>query len=187
MSRGRNSLTVKANLTGLKQMLGALASDIDEAVRPASQAAAQVFYDEVKRNVSRVGRKSGNLDRSIYQVYSKTLSTPQKAVYHISWNAKIAPHGGLVEYGHIQRYVAYINPKGEWKTAIRPNMQGKPKPKRNAPQAVKDAYYVPLANGPKMVPAQPFIRPALDRTAQAVAAAENAIYKIMSGGAGYER
>ena len=68
MSRGRNSLTVKANLTGLKQMLSTLATDIDEAVRPASQAAAQVFYDEVKRNVSRVGRQSGNLDRSIYQV-----------------------------------------------------------------------------------------------------------------------
>ena len=186
MSRGQNSITVKANLTGLKQMLGAIAQDIDEAVRPASQAAAQVFYDAVKQNVRSIGKKTGNLERSIYQVFSQDNSNPKKATYHISWNARIAPHGGLVEYGHVQRYMAYINPKGEWKTAIRPEMQGKPRPKRRAPQAVKDAYYMPRPGGPQMVAARPFVRPALDKTPQALAAAEAVIYKIVMGGT-YER
>lgn len=186
MSQGRNSLTVKADLTGLKQMLGTIASDIDEATRPAAQAAAQVFYDEVKKNVRNIGKKTGNLERSIYQVYSKSESTPKKAVYHISWNARTAPHGGLVEYGHIQRYMAYVNPKGEWKTAIRPEKLGTPRPARRASQAVKDAYYMPRPGGPQFVAARPYIRPALDKTPQALAAAEAVIYKIMSGGA-YER
>jgi hypothetical protein len=187
MSFGRNSLTVKADLTALDQMLGTIATDIDEAMRPAAQAAAQVFYDEVKKNVRQIGKKTGNLERSIYQVYSKTESTPKKAVYHISWNARTAPHGGLVEYGHIQRYMAYVNPKGEWKTAIRPDKLGTPKPKRRASQAIKDAYYMPRPGGPQFVAAKPYIRPALDKTPMAVAAAESVIYKIMMGGVGYER
>lgn len=187
MSRGRNSLTVKANLTGLKQMLGAIATDIEDAVRPASQAAAQVFYDEVKKNVRSIGKKTGNLEKSIYQVYSKSESTPQRAVYHISWNAKTAPHAGLIEYGHVQRYSVYINKEGEWKTAIKPEYQGTPKPKRGAAQAVKDAYYVPRPGGPVYWMGRPFIRPALDKTAQAVAAAETVIYRLSMGGGGYER
>lgn len=187
MSRGQNTLTVKANLTGLKQMLGTIAQDIDEAIRPASQAAAQVFYDEVKRNIRSIGKKTGNLERSIYQVYSKDNSNPKKATYHISWNTRVAPHGQLIEYGHVQRYMAYINAQGEWKTAIRPSKQGTPKPSRRASQAVKDAYYVPRPGGPQFVAAKPFIRPALDKTPQALAAAEAVIYKIVMGGYVYER
>lgn len=187
MSGGRNSITVKADLTGLRRMMETLATDIQEAVRPASQAAAQVFYDEVKKNVSSIGKKTGNLDKSIYQVYSKANSTPERAVYHVSWNARTAPHAGLIEYGHYQRYQTYINKAGEWKTAIRPEKQGTPRPKRGAAQSVKDAYYVPRAGGPTYIMGRSFIRSALDKTPQALAAAEATIYKIMMGGGGYER
>lgn len=96
----------------------------ENAVRPAAQAGAQVFYEEVKANV-REGQQAehyfygtaskaapkgskkafayrftkGNLKRSIYQYYNKRLSTPAKAVYSISWNHKEAPYGYMVEYG----------------------------------------------------------------------------------------
>lgn len=187
MSGGRNSITLKADLTGLRQILDTLATDIQEAVRPASQAAAQVFYDEVKKNVSRIGKKSGNLDNSIYQVYSKANSNPYRAVYHISWNAKTAPHAGWLEYGHIVRYMSFKNKQGEWKTKIRPENVGKPKPPEGASRAVLDAYYMPRPDGPYHVMGRSFMRSAIDKTPQALAAAEAAIYKVLKEKTGYER
>lgn len=64
-------------------------------------AAANVIYDEVKLNVQppRLGRFTGNLDRSIYRAYSPEKSTATSKVYRISWNRKIAPHGHLIEFG----------------------------------------------------------------------------------------
>lgn len=150
--------------------LDALADGAEAAVRPAAQAGAQVFYDRVKANVRGLGRKTGNLERSIYQVYSRDNSGKARAEYHVSWNRKKAPHGHLVEFGHIQRYVVYIDKRGQWKTLVRPSMRGKPKPKRSAPLSVKDAYYVPLKGGPKMVGAKRFIgsaaTPSMRRLAQ---------------------
>lgn len=164
-------------------MLNTLADKADEVARPAAQAMAQVFYDEIKRNVSKLGRVTGNLDRGIYQVFSQSNSGQAKATYHVSWNHKKAPHGHLVEWGHIQRYQVYVNSKGEFKTAIRPEAQGKPKPRRNASQAEKDAYYVPLSGGPKQVAARPFVRPAVNNRniTIAVAAAEAKIVEFILG------
>lgn len=135
-----------------------LADGAEAAVRPAAQAGAQVFYDLVKANVAKVGRKTGNLAGSIYQVYSRDNSSKAVAQYHVSWNQKKAPHGHLVEFGHVQRYVVYIDKRGQWKTLVRPEMRGKPRPKRSAPLAVKDAYYVRLKGGPKLVGARSFMR-----------------------------
>lgn len=137
-----------------------LAEGAEEAARPAAQAGAQVFYDRVKANVAKLGRVTGNLASSIYQVYSRDNSAKGRAQYHVSWNQKKAPHGHLVEYGHVQRYVVYIDKRGQWKTLVRPEMAGKPRPKRSAPQSVKDAYYVPLKGGPRVVGAKSFIRAA---------------------------
>lgn len=168
------SLNLRADLTGLNRMLDQLGTDLQSAARPAAQAAADVFYRAIKANVGAIGKVSGNLERSLYQAYSKDHSAPGRAVYHISWNARKAPHGHLVEFGHIQRYRVYLNKHGEWKTLIRPAMVGTKKPARNAPQAVKDAYYVPLS-APRQVAARPFIRPALARAAEASAAAEGVL------------
>lgn len=104
-----------------------------------------------------IRRKTGNLVNSIYQAYSERNSEPGRAVYHVSWNPRKAPHGGLVEWGHLQRYVSYIGSDGNWYTAIRPGMRDKPRPKRRAPQAEKDAYYV-LLKTPIQIPANPFMR-----------------------------
>ena len=170
------TLSLSANLTGFERMLDQLGTDVEAAARPAAQAAADVFYRAVKDNVQALGRVTGNLDGSIYQAYSKERSGPGHAVYHISWNERKAPHGHLVEYGHVQRYVVYLNKKGEWKTKIRPEMLGKKKPSRRASQAVKDAYYVPLAS-PKQVAAKPFVRPAFALADRASAAAESMLLK----------
>lgn len=137
-----------------------LADGAEAAVRPAAQAGAQVFYNRVTANVGKLGKRTGNLAKSIYQVFSADNSGQGRAQYHISWNQRKAPHGHLVEHGHVQRYVTYIDKRGQWKTAVRPEMKGKPKPKRSAPLAVKDAYYVPLKGGPRLVGAKSFVRSA---------------------------
>ena len=147
------------NLSDLEGFINQSKEKIQAAVRPAAQAGAQVLYEAVKSNAGR-NKKTGNLERSIYQKFSESNSTELKATYHISWNQTKAPHGFWLEYGHIQCYKVYIGSDGNWYTAIRKSMQGKPKPKRNAPQSVKDAYYVPLPS-PKYVPAIPLVRAAV--------------------------
>lgn len=88
-----------------------------DALRPAAQAGAEIFYLEArmrapvsdgshffygsssKKSGVRYFFKSGNLRDSIYQYYNKRASTPEKAVYSISWNHRKAPYGYMVEYG----------------------------------------------------------------------------------------
>jgi len=171
------SFTIKADTSGLNSFLDELEGVVDEAVRPAAQAGTQVLYDEVQKNVSRIGKKTGNLAASIYQVYSKDGSGPGYATYHVSWNTKKAPHGHLVEYGHIQRYASYVGRDGKWYTAKRPEARGKKKPGKNASQAERDAYYVLRPGGPAQIAAQPFVRPAAAKFPQALNAAEAELMK----------
>lgn len=162
---------LSVDLAGLHGMLEQLGDRAEAAARPAAQAAAQVLYDAVKENVAALGRVTGNLDRSLYQAYSASNSGPGHATYHVSWNPRKAPHGGLVEFGYIQRYKTYVGRNGQWYTAVRPEMRGKPRPKRRASQAVKDAYYVPLP-APRQVAANPFVRKAVSKFTAAVDAAK---------------
>jgi hypothetical protein len=156
-----------------------LEDDVIAAARPAAQVAAQVLYDEVLRNVRRLGTVTGNLARSVYQVYSQDNSADGRAVYHISWNRRKAPHGGLVEFGHVQRYATYIGKDGNWYTAVRAEMRGKRAPSRTASQAVKDAYYVKLPV-PKQVAAKSFLRSAAIKLPQARDAAEAELLRRLS-------
>lgn len=159
-----NTFKMTVNLADFGAAMAKVSKGMHEAVRPAAQAGSQVLYDEVVRNVAAIGVKTGNLRKAIYQVYSgQNNNNKRRALYVVSWNQRKAPHGWLVEYGHIARYQAYINRKGEWKTMIRPEMRGKKKPSRKAPQAVKDAYYVMRKGGPIQVPARSFIRNATDK------------------------
>lgn len=174
------SLTIRADLSGLNTLLDQLGDRAEAAARPASQAGAQVLYDEVKANVAKIGRKTGNLANSIYQVYSERKSEPGRAVYEISWNATKAPHGHLIEWGYLQRYQYYQDASGKVRPMVRPEAQGKPRPSRRAPQSVKDAYYVTLPT-PKQVAARPFIRPAAAKFDKAMAAAKAELLKRMDG------
>ena len=104
-----DAFAIKFSDAGMAAGLDALTDGALKAVRPAAQAGAQVFYEEVLARVpvSRTARKTksgrviapGALKASIYQVFSEDNSAPERATYHISWNAKKAPHGHLVEYG----------------------------------------------------------------------------------------
>lgn len=131
------SVSVTFDTGPLEDLMRGMADGVDKAIRPAAQAGAQVLVDEVQRNVNRIGKKTGNLARSIYQVYSLRNSTDKRAVYHVSWNARKAPHGHLIEYGHVQRFQVVIDKRtGKWVTL------------KSRPIA------------PRQVGAKPFIRPA---------------------------
>jgi hypothetical protein len=159
--KGGNTKTVSMglNLADLENFVSQSKEKIHAAVRPAAQAGAQVLYEAVRSNAGR-NKKTGNLERSIYQAYSKANSSELRATYHVSWNHIKAPHGRLLEWGHVQRYKVYVGSDGNWYTAVRKAMQGTPKPSRRASQAVKDAYYVVLPT-PKYVPAIPLVRAAV--------------------------
>lgn len=160
------TMTAYFNLGAFNGILDRLDTAVTEAVRPAAQAAAQVFYDRVKANVARIPSVSGNLNASIYQKFSPEESIDGKrAVYKISWNQSKAPHGHLLEFGHFVRYKYYVNKKGEYRPMVRPERMGDPKPKRRASQAEKDAYYVPLPV-PWRTTAHRFVGRAIDQGAE---------------------
>lgn len=181
MASGRNSVTVKADLAGLDALLDGLGDSVDEAVRPAAQAGAQILYEAVKQNVAGIKRKTGSLAESIYQAYSESNSNQHKAEYHVSWNSAKAPHGWLVENGHLQRYRYYQGNDGQIRPMVRPGMDGTKKPKRRASQAVKDAYYVTLPV-PIQVPGKAFVRRAIDQFPQAEAAVRAELLRRINGG-----
>jgi hypothetical protein len=184
------SFTIRVDSSAVNKLFDDAEAEMYAAARVAAQAGAQILYDQVKQNVSKIGVQKGNLKNSIYQVFDKEASVKvgtfagrdvySRATYSISWRTArtgtgtIAPHGALIEYGYLQRYASYVGKDGKWYTAVRPEMQGKPKPRRNAPQSVKDAYYVPRKGGPIQHPARPFVRAAVsafDRAADAMTAA----------------
>lgn len=153
-----DSVSVKFDSSKVMAGIDDLFERAKAATRPAAQTGAQVFYDEVKLNVQppRIGIKTGNLSNSIYQVYSKDNSNEARAEYHISWNHAKAPHGHLVEYGHIQTHKVYIGSDGNWYTS-----------KELLPE-------------PKQVGARPFVRPAFGKAGQALAAAERAYFERLN-------
>lgn len=161
---------LSVDLSALHSVLDGMADKADSAARPAAQAAAQVLYEAVLGNARQLGQKSGKLVGSIYQVFSHDNSGPGRATYHVSWNHRKAPHGGLVEFGYVQRYQVHVRSDGTWFTVVRPEKRGTPKPRRGASQAEKDAYYVPLAS-PRQVAAKSFVRRATSVFPAAEAAA----------------
>ena len=174
----RDSVRINFDTKGLMAQVKNLKQAIEEAVIPATQAAAQVFYDEVKLRATNLS-DTGNLAASIYQYRVKEEQRPGHATYKVSWrkgrgktklgvadsaedkavkSLPIAYHGILVEYGYIQRYASYVGSDGNWYTAIRAEKRGTPKPKSRASQAVKDAYYVLRKGGPVQHAPRSFLR-----------------------------
>lgn len=181
MRGDRGALKMSVDTQSFEAGIDAMLSGLEQSVRPAAQAGAQVIYDRVQANVAGIGKVTGNLAGAIYQAWSQDKSGQFLQTYHVSYRTKggggpRAPHGHLVEFGHIQRYVVRQRRDGSWYTAIRPEMRGKPKPNRRASQAEKDAYYIPLPAGPKQVKAQPFIRPAVVVYPQALEAMKQRWY-----------
>ena len=101
-------ISAKFNFSRINAKLDGITKAAEKAVRPAAQAGAQVFYEELLARVP-VSKKArmykgriiqpGTLYRSIYQAYMDQVSGRANASYRISWNKRKAPHGRLVEFG----------------------------------------------------------------------------------------
>lgn len=101
------------NLGGIFARYDKLAKAAKGSVRPAAQAGAQAFYDEVRARAP-VGSKEhatkgkkqtfqpGNLRDAIYQAFVQDESGDSQATYRISWNKKKAFYGHFLEYGTSQ-------------------------------------------------------------------------------------
>lgn len=156
---------VKSALSGLDRLAGDMATHL---ARSMCVAGGKVIRDEAKL-LAPVGTEEGGsihpgaLRDSIYLAF-KDGSDGKNVRYSVSWNAKKAPHGHLLEFGHWQPYVvAKIAGGGYYSTKIK-----------------KDA--------PTWTPAHPFLRPALDsagaRATQAmIARGRERLPELLAGGA----
>lgn len=144
-----SGMQISVNLDDLHAGVDALDANLQANVRPAAQAGSEILYQAVKTNVAALGRKTGNLASSIYQAHSEQHSGNGVETYHVSWNARKAPHGHLVEFGHLQKYKVYLGKDGKWYT------------NRKAPLPA-----------PKQVGAQAFVRRAASRFGEAQIAME---------------
>lgn len=152
------SFNLSIDMSAFESEMEQLADRAEKAARPAAQAGAQVLYERVKVNVAALGRKTGNLNSSIYQAYSANNSGEGKATYHVSWNATKAPHGHLVEWGYIKRWQS-IMINGKWVTL------------KNRPLAT-----------PVQVPGKAFMRRAKDAIPMAEEAMRAKFLEVLHGG-----
>lgn len=108
----------------------------NEALRPAAHAMAIVLYEEMR---ARVPVKMGTLQAAIYRWFDDSESGPDHKTYLVGVNKRKAPHWWLVEHGHWRRHAVLQLPSGEWVTV------------KSRPLKV-----------PVYVPAQPYLRVAVD-------------------------
>lgn len=136
-------ISVRVDTSGVQRALARMAGPVRISLaRSMAVAAGKVLRDEAKQ-LAPVGMEGesqnpGLLRDSMYLAYKDGRSTDQQQVYAVSWNARRAPHGHLVEFGHWQEYVTYKGQDGNWYT--NPNIR--------LPE-------------PKWVAAHPFLRPAM--------------------------
>jgi len=130
-------------LAGLDRLKGALRESL---ARSMGVAGGNVLRDEAKL-LAPVGTEEGGsihpgaLRDAIYLAHKPVKSTEAQQVYSVTWNAKKAPHGHLLEFGHWQPYVV---------AKIKGGYGG--------------GYYSTKIKkeAPTWTPAHPFLRPALD-------------------------
>lgn len=101
-------ISVEFDFSKIAAKLDNLTKAAEEAARPAAQAGAEVFYQEVKQRVPvsakphKSGKKTyspGTLRKAIYQAFADKESGDGKAMYRISWNKSHAFYGRFVEFG----------------------------------------------------------------------------------------
>ncbi len=109
-----------SQLAGLRQDIREFGENVKDQVAMAGVAAgAKVLYEEARtlapvsekahRFYGRASKRNGvtylfqpgNLRAAIYRVYSAEKSTDSRKEYRISWNARKAPYGHMVEFGTI--------------------------------------------------------------------------------------
>lgn len=104
------TVTASFDFASLNAKLDKLTAAAAAAARPAAQAGAQVFYEEVQARVpvssephSTKGKKftfqPGNLRAAIYQAFVEDESGEGRATYRVSWNKRKAFYGQFLEFG----------------------------------------------------------------------------------------
>ena len=103
-------ISIAFDFSKIAAKLDNITAAAEKATRPAAQAGAQVFYEEVQQRVpmsakthSTKGKKQtftpGTLRKAIYQAFADKESGDGKASYRISWNKTHAFYGRFVEFG----------------------------------------------------------------------------------------
>ena len=103
-------ISIAFDFSKIAAKLDGITKAAEQGVRPAAQAGAEVFYQEVKQRVpvsakahSTKGKKQtftpGTLRKAIYQAFADKESGDGKASYRISWNKSHAFYGRFVEFG----------------------------------------------------------------------------------------
>lgn len=118
-----------------------------KVARSMGVAAGQVFRDEAKRRApigdhgpdEGISPYPGAIREAIYLAFREGRSTKDQVFYSVSWNKRIAPHAHWIEFGHWR--VNVLVPTGA------------------AGMWVATKERLP---SPKWVPADPFMRPALE-------------------------
>lgn len=103
-------ISLSFDFSALADKLDNITKAATGAVRPAAQAGAQVFYNEVRQRApvsdkphSTKDKKQtyqpGNLRAAIYQAYMDKESGQERASYRVSWNKRDAFYARFVEFG----------------------------------------------------------------------------------------
>lgn len=165
-----NFISLNYDASQAIKALDVFADEMDEEfTRPVAQAGAEYMVHEVRAKVRSLGRKTGLLLGSIYQAYGKEISKNGYSEYGVSWRVKKtslprAPHGHFLEFGYSQPYVVFVARKGRYAgqffTAKNRDKYGEAKPSRaKSDRAKREAMYLRRHNGPKRIPAHPFLVP----------------------------
>lgn len=160
MSKNRNeTVDVSDVLKGLDDLKGMKES----LSRTMAEAMAAAVRDEAK--VRAPVLKSGNegydnqqrelLVQAIYEAYDDRYTILTHGLsfrYKVSWNAKKAPHGHLLEFGHLLPYVVTISGSGKWFTPLK-NRKSKGKSVGYSWSDLGLPQHAPVAPSPFLGPA----------------------------------
>lgn len=125
---------------------------VTHVARSMGVAGGKVYRDAAKA-LAPVGTAEGGsatpgrLQSAIYLAYRDGESTATHVVYSVTWNHKHAPHGHLLEFGHLMPYKSYTGKDGQWYSTKT------------------------LRATPKWIAARPFLRPAYDASGPTAARA----------------
>lgn len=129
-------------LSGMKESIArTMGAAMGEVVRDEAKERAPVL-DPSNRGAD--DQTPGLLKRSIYLAYDdrRRMLNNNAYRYTVSWNSRLAPHGHLLEFGHIQPYAYYWSASHGYYTPDNP--------------------LVPLPGNGFKVDAYPFLGPAFD-------------------------
>ncbi len=118
MAKNGFKFDIEEVVANLNKLSGPLKESL---ARRSAVAGGEVLRDEAKRWVpksvgpynpkSRGSQDAETLRNAIYLAFDKKTSTQTFFQYNVSWNAKKAWWGKLVEFGYYRRYRVYFNDK----------------------------------------------------------------------------